>query len=196
MNQETTEDHFVSDEAFDSMYPVYVRELSEIHWTPLSVIEVAARFLGTDEDARIIDIGAGAGKFCIAGSHYAPGYYTGIEQRKNFVRVGNKLIKQLGCERAELIHGNFIDISLAQYTGIYFFNSFHENIVISDSLDEKIERTTELYELYNKHFLEQLNAMPVGTRLVTFWLALSEIPGTYRMEASHFDGLLKLWIKV
>src|ERR1043165_3820474 len=86
MKSAIEEDYFVSDEVFDSLYPVYVRELSEIHWTPLDVIKVAARFLAPNENARVIDIGAGVGKFCIAGSHYTKGSFIGIEQRKNFVR--------------------------------------------------------------------------------------------------------------
>lgn len=196
MNSDIEEDFFVSDEVFDSLYPIYVRELSEIHWTPLNVIKVAAQFLAPDENARVIDIGAGVGKFCIAGSHYTKGSFVGIEQRKNFVRVGNKVIKELGCKRAELVHGNFMNVDLSPCTGIYFFNSFHENIVLSDSLDEKIERSTELFELYTAHLHRQLEAMPAGTRLATYWLTITEIPTSYKLYAEHFDGLLKLWIKV
>lgn len=196
MNSDIGEDFFVSDEVFDSLYPIYVRELSEIHWTPLNVIKVAAQFLAPDEHARVIDIGAGVGKFCIAGSHYTKGCFVGIEQRKNFVRVGNKVIKELGYRRAELVHGNFMNVDLSPCTGIYFFNSFHENIVLADSLDEKIERSTELFELYTAHLHRQLEAMPAGTRLATYWLTITEIPRSYKLYAEHFDGLLKLWIKV
>ncbi len=195
MNSNIEQDIFRSDEAFDNLYPIYVRELSELHWTPLKVIKVAARFLATNENARIIDIGSGVGKFCIAGSHYAPGTFTGIEQRKNFVRVSNKVAKELGPTKAEFIHGNFINMDLEGYTGIYFFNSFHENIVLADSLDEKIERTPELYQLYTDHLIAQLKRMPVGTRLATYWLSIPEIPGCYKLHASRFDGLMKLWVK-
>ncbi len=195
MNSDIKEDHFVSDEVFDSLYPIYVRELSEIHWTPLNVIKVAAEFLAPNEKANVLDIGAGVGKFCIAGSHYTKGNFVGIEQRKNFARVGNKVIKQLGCTRAELVHGNFIDVDISPCTGIYFFNSFHENIVLSDSLDEKVERSTELFELYTASLHQKLEAMPEGTRLATYWLTITEIPKCYKLVSTHFDGLLKLWVK-
>jgi SAM-dependent methyltransferase len=195
MEEAIIDQHFTSDEAFDSNYPVYIRELSEIHWTPLAVIKVAARYLGPNAGSKVIDIGAGVGKFCIGGSHFAKGTFTGIEQRKNFVRVGKKVIKELGADRAELLHGNFVDFSLAGFDGIYFFNSFHENVVLADSLDELIDRSPELYDLYTKHLLSQLTQAPVGTRLATYWISTGEIPGSYRLVSSHFDTHLKLWVK-
>ena len=184
-----------SDAEFDHLFPVHIQNLSAVHWTPLNVAAVAARFLSPDANARIIDIGAGVGKFCMAGSMYANGIFTGIEQRKNFVNIGNKVIRQLNLSRVSLIHGNFTDFDLSCYTGIYFFNAFHENLVFEDALDNKIDMSTELYELYSAHLLNQLSTMPTGTRLATFWLAITEIPGSYRLQASHFNNLLKLWIK-
>lgn len=186
---------FVSDEVFDDLYPIYIRNLSAIHWTPLQVAETAARFLAPDERAHVLDIGAGAGKFCIAGAYHTPGSFTGIEQRRNFVTIGNKVIRELQLERVSLLHGNFMSLDLKQFTGIYFYNSFHENIVHSDSLDNKIELSSELFDEYSVHFYEQLSAMPVGTRLATYWLAITEVPSSYKICDILFDGKLKLWMK-
>ena len=161
----------------------------------INVAAVAARFLAPNASASVIDIGAGVGKFCIAGSLYTKGTFTGIEQRKNFVTIGNKVIKQLGIANVSLLHGNFTELDISAYTGIYFFNSFHENLVFADALDNKVEMSTELFEQYSAHLLSQLNTMPVGTRLATFWLAITEIPGCYKLQESHFNHLLKLWIK-
>lgn len=187
--------YFSSDEAFNSLLPVSMQKLSVQHWTPLNVAYVAARFLAPDANARVIDIGAGIGKFCIAGASVCHGTFTGIEQRKNFVATGNKVIKQLGVDGAKLIHGNFMDLDITEYTGVYFYNSFHENLVFEDALDNKIEMSTELYERYSAHLLSQLNAMAFGTRLATFWLSITEIPGCYKLKESHFNDKLKLWVK-
>jgi hypothetical protein len=188
-------DYFVSDEAFDMLWPIHVRELSELHWTPLEVAKVAAQFLAPDADARIIDIGAGVGKFCIAGRYYTHGNFTGIEQRKALARIGNKVASELGMACVELRHANFMDVSLAGFTGIYFYNSFHENIAGDGPQDEKIERSPELYERYTEHLSAQLSAMPAGTRLATYWLSITEIPNCYQLRSSHFNDLLKLWVR-
>ncbi len=195
MPSNTHTDYFSTDTAFDSLYPIYIRNLSEMHWTPLHIARAAGHFLAATPNPRIIDIGAGAGKFCIAAAHFTTATYHGIEQRRNFVQAGNKVIAKLGITNAELLHGNFTDLDLSTYTGIYFYNSFHENIVLEDSLDDKIERSSELYELYTQHLISQLKAMPNGTRLATYWLSVAEIPGCYKLCATFHNDLLKLWIK-
>ena len=187
--------YFLSDTVFDALYPAYVRQLSEVHWTPLKVAFTAAQFLAPNDSAKVLDIGAGVGKFCVAGAHVCRAEFTGIEQRKNFARVGNKIIRQLGIFNASIIHGNFVDLDLSVYTGIYFFNSFHENLVIEDSLDEQVERSAALYDFYTGQLKQKLNDMPVGTRLATYWLSNSEIPGCYQLYESHYNNLLKLWKK-
>lgn len=189
------QNHFLSDAVFDVLFPVYIRRLSGLHWTPLNVAYMAAQFLAPDRNARVIDIGAGVGKFCIAGKHFTDGAFTGIEQRKNFVLVGNKVVKQLGLFNVELIHGNFTELDLSQFTGIYFFNSFHENLVFEDALDKKVELSSELYTYYNHFLKDQLLRMPVGTRLATYWLSINEVPGCYKLVESQFNNLLKLWVK-
>ena len=194
MLTQTAENYFESDEAFDALYPVNVRALSELHWSPLSVARAAANYLGRDDAARIIDIGAGVGKFCIAGSHYARGRFTGVEQNQNFVRIGNKAINKLGCRRVELIQGNFMQHDMSQYTGIYFYNSFHENIADA-TVYSGVEKSVELYELYTSHLNKQLKAMPAGTLLATYWLSVPEVPTCYRLCEAHFDDLLKFWKK-
>ena len=187
--------YFFSDAAFDSLFPIHIQKLSAIHWTPVNVAITAARFLNANGNAKILDIGAGVGKFCITGSFFTNGHFTGVEQRRNFVTIGNKMIKQFGLNKVELIHGNFTEIDMSLFNGIYFYNSFHENIVLADSLDEQVERSSELYNTYTAHLLARLNQMPVGTRLATDWLSITEIPACYRLYETHYNKLLKLWIK-
>ena len=185
-----------SDDLFDSLFPINIQQLSEQHWTPLEVARIAAQFLGPDAEAKVIDIGAGAGKFCIAGCYFSTATFTGIEQRKNFVQAGNKVAAQLGLEKMKLIHGNFMDIDISAYTGIYFYNSFHENIIPAHSLDDKVERSEELFDLYTEALHTKLKGMPAGTRLATYWLSMSEVPTGYKLHEAHFNNRLKLWIKI
>ena len=46
----------------------------------------AANFLAAENNVRILDIGSGVGKFCLAASYYKPNaFYYGVEQRKSLV---------------------------------------------------------------------------------------------------------------
>src|SRR6187431_2719392 len=72
---------FSTDYRFHTLYPPFLQPLSKNHWTPLDVARKAAMFLA-EKNARILDIGSGLGKFCLAAAYYCPqAYYLGIEQR-------------------------------------------------------------------------------------------------------------------
>ncbi len=189
-------DYYISsDNQFDNLFAVHLQPLSATHWTPVQVARVAASFLAQNKDAQILDIGAGVGKFCIAGGIVTDAYFTGIELKKNYVAAGNKVIKQLGLRNVSLINGNFTELSITKFTGIYFYNSFHENLFYYDEPDNSAGDPNELYDLYTKCFLNQITYMPTGTRLATYWLSVAEIPGCYRLVESLFEDKLKLWIK-
>jgi tRNA G46 methylase TrmB len=80
-NQVYTENWFNSDVQFNQHYPLSIQLLAARHWTPLSVARKAANFLAAETNARILDIGSGIGKFCLAAAHYKP---------KAFIMVLNK----------------------------------------------------------------------------------------------------------
>ena len=196
MYPEKINSYLSSDAEFDALFPVPIRNLSGLHWTPLNVVQTAAEFLAPDASAHIIDIGAGVGKFCIAASLYSKGAFIGIEQKKNLVIAGNKVISQLGLQNVSLIHANFVSLDIIGYTGIYYYNSFHENLLPVDNMDnDDAKRSVALYDLYIAHFKCQLDAMPRGTRLATYWSSISEIPGHYKLKDIRCNDLLKLFIK-
>src|SRR6185295_16593683 len=77
---------FSSDSQFHHLYPVSIQQLAQKHWTPLHIARKASRFLVTEDNVRILDIGSGAGKFCLSAAFYKPrAFYYGIEQRKSLV---------------------------------------------------------------------------------------------------------------
>ena len=43
-----------------------IQQLDKIHWSPLSIIYSATQFLAHKEEVKILDIGSGSGKFCLA----------------------------------------------------------------------------------------------------------------------------------
>ena len=71
-----------SDADFDALCGSEIRKLSRIHWTPCKVATLAAELLVKSPDDRILDVGSGAGKFCILGALHTPARFVGVEKRK------------------------------------------------------------------------------------------------------------------
>jgi len=98
---------FNSDARFHTLYPAFLKPLSKNHWTPLSVARKAATFLAAEKGVRILDIGSGMGKFCLAAAYYSPAAsYFGIEQRKDLTEYAEAARQRLGMNNISFIHGN------------------------------------------------------------------------------------------
>ena len=175
----------VSDSDFDAIYAARMRKMSSIYFTPVEVAQVAARFLVSQPGMKVLDIGSGAGKFCMIGSACTEGHFTGVEFRESLFALSKKLAGQYNLSGLEFIFSNIMEVDFSAFDSVYFFNSFYENIAPSNPIDIK-------YSLYVK---EQLDAMPVGTRLATYFSYLMEVPSSYETQSTHFDGKLRLWEK-
>ncbi len=189
--------YFTSDSNFNTIYPERIRSLAVRHWTPLNVARRASFFLASENGARILDIGSGVGKFCLAGAYYSPGaHFYGVEQRKDLVTYAQAAANVLGLQNVSFIHGNFTQLDLRNYDHFYFYNSFYENLAGTDKIDERIVYSGELYNYYNRYLYKQLEQMPAATRLATFYSLEDEVPGDYHIVGSEMDNLLKFWIKI
>ena len=188
---------FNSDAQFHHLYPKSVQELASRHWTPLCVAQKAVAFLAAEHGARVLDIGSGSGKFCLAGAYYKPNaFYYGVEQRKQLVADAEIARKIIGFENVSFIHGNFTQLNVKHYDHFYFFNSFYENLVWTDKIDDSIDYSGELYNYYNRYLRKQLEQMPAGTKLATFHGMEDEIPASFQQVASEMDDHLKFWIRI
>lgn len=185
----------VSDDEFSQIYPESIRKLSRRNWTPIGIAKMAAEFLVPFSGMRVLDIGSGAGKFCMVGSIYTPGYFTGVEQRNSLVELSNKLIESYFIKNVNIIHSNITEISFSDYDSFYFYNPFYEHIDRSALIDSSIEINPLLYKSYSNYVYEQLSVAKKGTRLVTYWDGLHEFPLGYELQSSAYMDLLKFWIK-
>ena len=186
-----------SDEEFDRLYPVSIQILARRHWTPLAVSRKAANFLAAENNVRILDVGSGVGKFCLAASYYNPNaFFYGVEQRKSLVRHAEAAKKILDFENVSFFNGNFTLLDLRNYDHFYFYNSFYENLDCTTKIDESIEYSGELYNYYNRYLYKQLEHMPAGTRLAAFHSLEDEMPPGYHLVGVEMSNLLKFWIKV
>jgi len=188
--------YFEDEDHFCSLYPAALQHLNTLHWSPLAVIREAARFLVQEEAVKILDIGSGIGKFCLAGAYYQPAaFFDGVEQREDLVVQAEQVRRLLPMNNARFLHGNFTQLDLRQYDHFYFYNSFFENLNELDRIDNRIAYSNQLYDYYSHYLYRQLEGMPSGTRIVTYCSWGDEIPTAYQRVETYFNSLLKCWIK-
>jgi SAM-dependent methyltransferase len=187
---------FTDDEVFHKLYPLHVQKLADKHWTPLKVAQYAAEFLVPQDGAKVLDIGSGPGKFCLAASHFKPtGFFYGVEQRKELIDIAVEAEYNLNLDNVSFLHGNFTQLDFTQFDHFYFYNSFYENIDGTEKIDYNIQHSLSLYNYYNSYFYNQLEKMPSGTRVATYHSWGNQMPPAYYILKTQFDKLLKFWIK-
>lgn len=202
MNKESNDDvslstaqYFENDTAFNALYPPHISGLAEQHWTPMHIVRQVAAFLG-DDGARVLDIGSGAGKFCLAAAHFAPGaHFTGVELRKNLVKAATNVQRQLQLKNAAFLHGNFMDLRLDDYDHFYFYNSFFEHINENGRIDNDISFSDALFEYYADNLSKMLSQMRAGTKVATYHSFHGEIPVGYERVAYQGGGELSFWVR-
>lgn len=196
---------FLSDHQFHQLFAEKFHAQASMHWTPLRIVQKAAEFLAATSQAKILDIGSGAGKFCLAAAFYQPQcFYTGVEQRSELVTAANSAANQLNLSKVNFIHCNILEIDFSNYDHFYFFNPFHENIDPSYAIDEHTVANPDLsdsagvsrYHQYHRYVYKQLNKKPAGTRLVTFHSAENEVPDAFQVVWASEDDTLKFWEKL
>ncbi len=186
------------DWAFDRIYPERVRAASERYWTPLRVARRAAEMLAPDASTRVLDVGSGAGKFCLVAALTAPGQYTGVEQRGHLVEVASAIAERYDVPRATYLHGDMRDIDWAEFDAFYFFNPFSENYFeASERLDHSVELSPDRFHRDMQYVRAVLAGMEPGARVITYHGLGSALPGCFKHLASQEIGTdsLELWLK-
>jgi SAM-dependent methyltransferase len=186
----------VQDDHFNTLYPDWIRDQARRHFTPVEVAKLAADFLVDKPQTRVLDIGSGAGKFCMVGASCTAGHFTGIDYRPHLIDLSKSIASHYHISSVEFVCDNVINIDFAAFEAFYFFNSFQEHIDDTARMDDKVETGRELYERYHTYVFEQLSRAPKGTRLATYWGLEDRIPPSYALQYTLHKGLLKLWEKI
>lgn len=182
---------------FNELYPPSIMALDKYHWTPVDIARKAAKWLACADGVKVLDIGSGAGKFCLAAASHTPNiHYYGVEQRKWLVDFAEIARKRLGLNNVTFIHGNFTQLDLKEFDHFYFYNSFYENLTGMHKIDCQIEYSGELYNYYSRYLFSKLRQKPTGTRLCTLCSLEDEIPPDFHVAGTDKKDLLKFWIKV
>jgi hypothetical protein len=188
--------YLTTDYAFDELYSPAMQALSADHWTPLPIARLATDFLTSGPPSKILHIGSGVGKFCLAGACYAPRHhFYGIEQRAYVVEEAKIAQRKMGLNNVSFLLGNLTQLDLSQFNHFYFFNSFYENLNDERQIDHDIEYSKSLYSHYVSYLHKQLRVMPVGTRVATYHSRYEEIPLSYDLIDTLEEGQLNFWIK-
>ena len=185
----------LGDDEFNELYPAAIRALAAEHWTPVEVAKRAAEYLAPTPGTRVLDIGSGAGKFCIVGAACTEGQFTGVEQRGHLVEVSKSVATTFELSNAQFIKANITDVAFANFNSFYFFNSFHENRSLVNKIDESVDTSPSHFAKYSAYVTRELSKAPPRTRLVTYWTCLWDVPAHFQRVRSEFDGLLDFWEK-
>jgi hypothetical protein len=185
------------DREFDRFLPRKLRRLSSQHWTPLLVVARAMSWLEEAGVRTVVDIGSGAGKFCVAGALFSRCTFVGIEQRADLVSTARVLSRLYGVQdRAVFLHECFGQIAPPAADAYYLFNPFGENLFTQHGrVDDAVELGPDRFERELEHTGNWLEAAPQGTYVVTYNGFGAEMPCSYTAlrVARDLPCVLKLW---
>jgi len=187
------------DDAFDDHLPRKVQVQSSVHFTPVSVARRAARLLAPNPGMRVLDVGAGPGKFCVVAASEVPACtFVGVELRPHLVRVAKRLAARMLVANVTFLDGDALELDWSEYDAFYFYNPFAEQLSGREfALDSKMELMASKFIRYVTATRERLARARVGTRVVTYHSFGAPVPRGYDLVETHLAGTdrLKLWVK-
>jgi predicted RNA methylase len=189
----------LSDRAFDRLLSQDMRAASDQHWTPLVAAVRASRWLDDAGAETIVDIGSGAGKFCVVVALAGRCRVVGIEHRPRLVLEARALARLFDIEdRVSFLEGAFGAGPVPVADAYYLYNPFGENVLPSfDRLDETVELSDARYERDVAAVQRLLDEARPGTHLVTYNGFGGGVPTSFR-EARvdrELPSVLRMWTK-
>jgi predicted RNA methylase len=188
---------WVRDTRFDSVYPKNVQDVSGHFWTPVSIALTGAEWLRAAGCGSLLDVGAGAGKFCIVNRLAAEYATEGIEQRAALVQVARDAAAGYEAD-VRFEHGTIEQVEPSRFDAFYFYNPFGENHYASaDCFDETVELSNQRCMRDLAIVEGWLDRAKSGTRVLTYHGFGGRMPDTYSLVRSKTScgGTLRLWIK-
>lgn len=189
----------LTDVAFDRHLPAPSRAVSSEYWTPVEVAVRAASWLQEAKVCRVLDVGSGAGKFCVLGALLCNATFIGLEQRSQLAEEATSLSARFGLsKRVHFEVGQFSPLCLFEADAIYLFNPFGENLYgAEDRFDETVELNHSRYARDVKAVELALDRAPPGTHLLTYNGFGGKVPRSYQeMKVDReLPNVLRLWRK-
>lgn len=188
-----------ADASFDRLLPAELRKVSSDYWTPMPVIRRVAGWLRAERVDTLVDIGSGAGKFCVATALLTSCRVVGLEQRPSLVAVARSLAALLEVDdRVRFVEGAFGDVPTPAASAYYLFNPFGEYAFSpARDLDDGIAFSEQAYTRDVDALTRFLARAPVGTMVVTLNGFGADPPPSYeqiRVDLTQ-RAALRLWKK-
>lgn len=188
------------DDDFDAQYPERLQRASRMFWTPLCVARRAAQLMSQHGARRVLDVGSGAGKFCMGAAAAVPTLeLVGVEHRPELVAIASALARRLGLQNARFEVGDAVRSDWSQHDGLYFFNPYGENLFgdPAEYLDETVELSCRRFQAEIEQTELRLVDAPVGTIVATYHGYGGRIPASFDLAAAERCGTnwLRVWRK-
>jgi hypothetical protein len=187
-----------TDHTFDCFLPEPLRALSPQYWSPLAVVTQAARWLDDVGVRSVVDIGSGAGKFCVAGALLGRCRFIGLEQRAFLVDSARRLAHLFDVDdRVRFVRGALRAVPIPVGDAYYLFNPFGEYRFGPASRVEAHAETGDQRDADVAAVERLLRRVPVGTWLLTYNGFGGRVPDGYTLVRVDWQlpSPLRLWRK-
>lgn len=188
-----------ADRAFDRFLPDELRAVSQQYWTPLAVTKRAAEWLDDLGIRTVVDIGSGAGKFCVAAALVGHCRLTGLEQRSSLVASARALANLFDVDdRVSFVQGALGDVAIPIADAYYLFNPFGEYRFGSQyDVDSAVEFSDAQYARDVAAVEQLLRHAPTGTCVLTYNGFGGRVPANYVLVRVDWQlpSALRLWRK-
>lgn len=186
------------DRAFDRFLPPELRSVSGEYWTPLAVAARSAEWLDALGVRSVLDIGSGAGKFCVASALASHCHFSGLEHRPRLVAAARALARLFSVDdRVHFIEGALGDTPLPDFDAYYLYNPFAENLFGLEDLTEPVELSSARYARDIALVEDLLQRARLGSFVLIYNGYGGRIPSSYREVRSdrRLPNVLRMWRK-
>ena len=188
-----------NDRSFDRVLPEPLRLVSPAYWTPLVVVKRAADWLEDVGIRTVVDIGSGAGKFCVAGALFGTCRFIGLERCSSLVTSAGALADLFDLsDRVSFVAGALGAVPTPVGDAYYFFNPFSAvwlGAVSPRAVDAEVAETRHADDVAVAEDL--LRSVPPGTWILTYNGFGGRMPASYELVRVDWKlrGVLRLWRK-
>ena len=188
-----------TDRAFDRFLPDELRVVSGQYWTPLAVAKRAAEWLDDLRIKTVVDIGSGAGKFCVAAALVGHCRFTGLEQRPSLVASARALTRVFGLhDRVSFVEGALGVVATPSADAYYLYNPFGRYVFGSrHDVDASVELSDARCARDVAAVEQLLRCAPTGTYVLTYNGFGGRVPASYKQIRvdRKLPNVLQLWRK-